>query len=144
MVDDESVEQIGKHGLLKGLPALFPCTVDETMGTIGVNKDSAFSKFQPKISESLNVLFPATTGSLLAKGCSVISGPVLGLTRLDGRVEYVRPVLDLEVEGVVLLGDLFDGAKDVFLADVAERTIEIVDDGEVDLLGSHERGIEGK
>ena len=43
MVDDESMEEIGQHGLLKGLATLFPCTVDETMGTIGVNKDTAFS-----------------------------------------------------------------------------------------------------
>lgn len=139
VVDDESMEEIGQHGLLKGLATLFPCTVDETMGTIGVNEDTAFSKLKTKISESLYELLFASVGSLFAKGVSAVGGPVLGLTRLDGRVKYVRPVLDLEVEGVVLLGDLFNGAKDVFLADVTERTIEIVDDGEVNLLGSHEK-----
>ena len=35
----------------------------------------------------------------------------------------VRSVLDLEVEGVVLLGDFVDGAKDVLLSNETERTI---------------------
>lgn len=142
--DDESMEEIGQHGLLKGLATLFPCTVNETVGTIGVSKNTAFANFKTKISESLCELLLASIGSLLTKGVSAISDPVLGLARFDGRMEYVRSVLDLEVKGVVLLGDLFNGAKDVFLTDVTEGTIEIVDDGEVNLLGSHERGIEEK
>lgn len=79
--------------------------------------------FKTKISESLCELLLASIGSLLAKGVSAISDPVLGLARFDGRMEYVRSVLDLEVKGVVLLGDLFNGAKDVFLTDVTEGTI---------------------
>ena len=43
MFDDESMEEIGQHGLLKGLATLFPCTVNETVGTIGVSKNTAFA-----------------------------------------------------------------------------------------------------
>lgn len=78
-------------------------------------------------------------------------------------MKVIRSVLDLEVEGVVLFGDLFNGAKDVLLSDETERAIlwggtngvsesredgrmwvadEIVDDGEVNLLArSHGCGL---
>lgn len=41
MVDDEGLEEVGDDGLLKGLATLFPSSVGETMGSIGVYKDSA-------------------------------------------------------------------------------------------------------
>lgn len=49
----------------------------------------------------LSELFSAGTGPLLAIRVSAIRRPVLGLVRLDGWVEDVGSVLDLEVESVV-------------------------------------------
>lgn len=46
-------------------------------------------------------LFHAGLGPLLAVRVHVIGRSVLRLVRLDGWVEDVRSVLDLEVEGVV-------------------------------------------
>ena len=41
MVDDEGLEEVGDYGLLEGLATLFPSSVGETMGSIGVYKNSA-------------------------------------------------------------------------------------------------------
>jgi hypothetical protein len=57
--------------------------------------------FKTKVSAPLPELFHAGAGPLLAVGLDAISHPVLGLARLDGWVEDIRSVLDLEVEGVV-------------------------------------------
>lgn len=43
MVDDESLEEVGDDGLLKGLAALFPCSIGKTVSTVGVYEDSAFA-----------------------------------------------------------------------------------------------------
>lgn len=79
--------------------------------------------FEPDLSAPLFVLFPACAGPLLAIRVRAILGPILGLVHLDGWMEDVGSVLDLEVESVVLLGDLVDGAKDVLLSNVTERAI---------------------
>ena len=71
----------------------------------------------------LSELFPAGAGPLLAIRVPAIRRPVLGLSRLEGWVENVRPVFDLEVESVVLLSDFAYGAKDVLLSNETERTI---------------------
>jgi len=128
--------------LLKGLAALFPSPVDQTMSTIGVYKDTTFANFETDLFAPLSELFSTSTGPLLAIHVRAIRGPVLGLVWLDGRMEDVRSVLDLEVESVELLGDLVNGAKDVLLSNETERTIQIVDNGEVNLLGSHDCGLE--
>jgi len=107
------------------------------VGSIGVYKDSAVSNFETKLLKPLLHLFPAGESPFLAKLLHVVSRSVLWLVRLDGRMEVVRSVFDLKVKGVVGPGDFVDGAKDVLLPDETEGTIDIVDDGEVDLLGSH-------
>jgi hypothetical protein len=79
--------------------------------------------FETDLFAPLFELFSTSTGPLLAIRVRVIRDPVLGLVWLDGRMEDVRSVLDLEVEGVELLGDLVNGAKNVLLPNEAERTI---------------------
>lgn len=83
----------------------------------------ADSHFETKLFTPLYKLFSASAGPLFAIRFGTIRGPVLGLALFDGRMKDVRSVLDLEVESVVLFGDLVDGAKDVLLADVTEGTI---------------------
>ena len=79
--------------------------------------------FETNVFTSFKELFPTSFGSLFAERVGAVSGPVLGLARLDGWMEDIRSKLDLEVKGVVLLGDFVDGAKDVLLADVTKGTI---------------------
>ena len=79
--------------------------------------------FEANLFAPLFELFPTSVGSLLAIPGRAIRGPVLGMVRLDGWMDDIRPVLDLEVESIVLLRDLFDGAKDVLLSDEREGTI---------------------
>ena len=79
--------------------------------------------FETNVFTPFKELFPTSFGPFLAERVGAVSGPVLGLARLDGWVEDIRSELDLEVEGVVLLGDFVDGAKDVLLADITKGTI---------------------
>jgi hypothetical protein len=110
--------------LLERLAALVPSPVGETMGTIGVYQDTAFARnFEPNLFALLFELLFASVEPFLAIGVYAIRGPVLGLVRADGRMEDVRGVLDLEVEGVVFIGNFLDGAKDVLLSGETEGTI---------------------
>lgn len=81
------------------------------------------SHFESDVSPPFLSFFHAGAGPLLAVRLHAVRGPVLGLVRLDGRMEDIGSVLDLKVEGIVGLGDFVDGAKDFFLSDVAEGTI---------------------
>jgi len=57
--------------------------------------------FNTNVSAPLLKLFHAGAGPLLAIRVHAISGPVLRLVRLDGWMEDVGSVLDLEVKGIV-------------------------------------------
>ena len=48
---------------------------------------------------------------------------ILRLVWLDGWMENIRSVLDLEVKGVEFSSHFFDGASDVLLTNEGERTI---------------------
>jgi hypothetical protein len=61
----------------------------------------ADSHFETNGPAPLHGLFDAGVGPLFTVRVCVIGGPVLGLIRLDGRMEGIRSELDLEVEGVV-------------------------------------------
>jgi hypothetical protein len=52
-----------------------------------------------------------------------IDGPVLGLVWLDGWMEGIRSVLDLEAVGIARLGDFFDCAEDFLLPDETEGAV---------------------
>jgi hypothetical protein len=43
VVDDESLEEVRDDGLLKGLATLFPSSVGETVGPVGIYDDSPLS-----------------------------------------------------------------------------------------------------
>jgi hypothetical protein len=81
------------------------------------------SHLETDVSGSLLILFRAGLGPLLAIRLRVVDRLVLRLVRLDRRVEDIRPVLDLEMEGVVRLGDFFNSAEDLLLSDVAEGAV---------------------
>ena len=67
--------------------------------------------------------FHTRVGPLFAESLQAVGAPVLGLAWFDGRMEDVRSELDLEVKGIVQLGDLVDGTKYLFLADETEGAV---------------------
>jgi len=123
VVDDESLEEIGYDGLLEGLATLFPSSVGEAVSVVRVCENTTFANFETELSKPVLDLLLAGGGLLFAKRLRAVGSPVLGLARLDGWVEDVGAELDLEVEGIVRLGDLVDGAEYLFLADETEGAV---------------------
>ena len=78
---------------------------------------------ETKLSRPVPDHFLACAGPLFAESLRAVGGPVLGLARFDGRMKDVRSEFDLEVEGIVQLGDFVDGAKYLFLADETEGAV---------------------
>jgi hypothetical protein len=101
VVDDEGLEEVGDDCLLKGLATLFPSSVGETVSAVGVYDDTAFANFESNGPAPLLRLFHACLDPLFAVRVYAIGGSVLRLVRLEGRMEDIRSVLDLEVERVV-------------------------------------------
>jgi len=101
VVDDESLEEVGYDGLLKGLATLFPSSVGEAVSVVGVGENATFANLETKLSGPVPELFLARVGPLFAESLEAVGGPVLGLARLDGWVKDVGPELDLEVKGIL-------------------------------------------
>jgi len=79
--------------------------------------------FETNGSTSFLELLRTGTSPLYTERLQAISGSVLRLVRLDGWMEDVRPVLDLEVEGVVRPSNFVDDAEDLFLPDITEGAV---------------------
>ena len=79
--------------------------------------------FKTHGSTSLLELLCTSTSPLCTERLQAISGSVLRLVRLDGRMKDIRSEFDLEVEGIVRLGYFIDGAEDFLLPDETEGAV---------------------